>query len=76
MNCPNIYLFIYLGKEHLEVAALHCLMMIETTLGKQELFLDALRQSGEAMIGHRVDKVLLGINPRTGRADHLINIAK
>ena len=50
--------------------------MIETTLTKQESFLDALRQSGEAVIGHRVDRVLLGINPRTGRADHLVNVAK
>ena len=65
-----------LGKKHLELAALYCLKMIEIAISKQESFLDALRQSGQAVIGHRIDRVLLGINPRTGRADHLVNIAK
>ena len=65
-----------LEKQHLEDVSLLCLKMIETALGKQESFLDALRQSGATVIVSSLDKLLLGINPRTGRSDHLVNIAK
>lgn len=64
------------GKDHLERVTLLCLQMIETVQDKQNVFLDALRQSGTSLIVSRMDRLLLGINPRSGRPDHLVNIAK
>lgn len=64
------------GKSALEKVAFLCLKMIEATLEKQHEFLDALRQSGTSLIVTQMDRLLLGINPRTGRPDYLVNIAK
>ena len=50
--------------------------MLEIALQKQESYLNALRQSGGSGLGSRMDKLLLAVNTRSGRSDHLINIAK
>ncbi|KAK2146220.1 hypothetical protein LSH36_623g00003 [Paralvinella palmiformis] len=64
------------GKEHLEQAALWCLKMIEATCNKQEEFLNALRESNSDIIVSQMDKLLMSINRRSGKADHLVNLAK
>jgi len=64
------------GKAELERASLCSLKLLETALRKQESYLSALRQSGGSVLGSRMDKLLLAVNIRSGRSDHLINIAK
>jgi len=64
------------GKSELERASLYSLKLIETALQKQESYLSALRQSGGSVLGSRMDKLLLAINTRSGRSDHLVNVAK
>jgi len=64
------------GKSELETASLFSLKLLETALQKQESYLSALRQSAGSMLGSRMDKLLLAINTRSGRSDHLVNIAK
>ncbi len=64
------------GKEELERASLLCMKMIAATFEKQELFLGMLRESGSSIMVSQMDRLLLGINPRSGRPDHIVNIAK
>ena len=64
------------GKSELDKASLYSLKLLETALQKQESYLGALRQSGGSVLGSRMDKLLLAINARSGRSDHLVNIAK
>ncbi|CAH1799487.1 unnamed protein product [Owenia fusiformis] len=64
------------GKNFLEETSLLCLKLVEVTLEKQEQFFDILRESGSSLIISPLDKLLLGINPRSGKADHLVNVAK
>ena len=60
----------------MERASLYCLKLLETALQKQQSYLSALRQSSGSVLGSRMDKLLLAINARSGRSDHLVNIAK
>jgi len=64
------------GKSELERASLFSLKLLETALQKQESYINALRMSGGSVLGSRMDKLLLAINTRSGRSDHLVNIAK
>ncbi|XP_002740701.1 nuclear pore complex protein Nup205 [Saccoglossus kowalevskii] len=64
------------GKSSLQKATLLCLKMIEITLEKQEIFMDLLREFNSSILVASMDKLLMGINTRTGKADHLVNIAK
>ncbi|KAI0239378.1 hypothetical protein LSAT2_009902, partial [Lamellibrachia satsuma] len=64
------------GKKPLERAALLCIKLVETTLEKQEGFLNALRASGTATMVSQMDKLLLAINPRSNKPSHLVNITK
>jgi len=64
------------GKRELERASLFSLKLLETALQKQESYLSALRQTGGSVLGSRMDKLLLAINTRSGRSDHLVNVAK
>ncbi|KAG1674320.1 Nuclear pore complex protein Nup205 [Nymphon striatum] len=64
------------GKTYLEQSALLCLKLIELTLEKQVLFMKLHRESGSGFMATNMEKLLLSINPRTGHADHLINISK
>jgi len=50
--------------------------MIEATCNKQEEFLNALRESNSDIIVSQMDKLLMSINRRSGKADHLVNLAK
>jgi len=64
------------GKSELERVSLFSLKLLETALQKQESYINALRMSGGSVLGSRMDKLLLAINTRSGRSDHLVNIAK
>ncbi|ESP04618.1 hypothetical protein LOTGIDRAFT_237278 [Lottia gigantea] len=64
------------GKEDLEKACLLCLRMIEISLDKEEKFERMIRDSGTSVMIATMDKLLLSINPRSRKADHLVNIAK
>ncbi|KAK3098344.1 hypothetical protein FSP39_018633 [Pinctada imbricata] len=64
------------GKEHLDKVSLLCLRLVEYTLEKADQFLDAVRDTGSSLVVFPMDRLLLGINPRSGKADHLLNIAK
>ncbi|XP_078583598.1 nuclear pore complex protein Nup205-like isoform X1 [Branchiostoma floridae x Branchiostoma japonicum] len=64
------------GKEDLEKSALLCLQMLESTFDKQDQFMAVLRDQGSSVMAAPLDELLVSINPRTGRADHLVNIAR
>ena len=66
----------FLGHAHLERASLLCLQLMQATLEKQERFLSGLRETGASTMVSQLDKLLMGINPRSGKADHIVNIAK
>lgn len=64
------------GKAHLEQCALHCLNIIERTLALQELFFDAHFAGNCSILMSGLNKLLLGVNPRSARPDHMLNIAR
>lgn len=66
----------FTGKEALEKASLQCLNMIQYTIEKEDRFIDACRETGASIMVSSMDRLLLGINPRSGKADHLVNITK
>lgn len=53
-----------------------CLQMLEITLEKEEQFVDMVRDTGSAMLVTPMEKLLLGINQRTGKADYIVTVAK
>eukprot|EP00057_Strongylocentrotus_purpuratus_P025366 XP_011679840.1 PREDICTED: nuclear pore complex protein Nup205 [Strongylocentrotus purpuratus] len=64
------------GKESMTECALYCLTMLDLALEKQDRFIDLLRGQGSSQMVTPLDQLLMGINPRSGRADHLCHIAK
>uniref|UniRef100_A0A8C9EA53 Nucleoporin 205 n=1 Tax=Phocoena sinus TaxID=42100 RepID=A0A8C9EA53_PHOSS len=64
------------GKKHLEKAVQHCLALLNLTLQKENLFMDLLRESQLALIVCPLEQLLQGINPRTKKADNVVNIAR
>nr|XP_022290304.1 nuclear pore complex protein Nup205-like [Crassostrea virginica] len=64
------------GQDSLESTSLLCLQLIETSLEKAGTFLDACRETGASAMVSAMDRLLLSINPRSGKADHLVNITK
>ncbi|XP_014664623.1 PREDICTED: LOW QUALITY PROTEIN: nuclear pore complex protein Nup205-like [Priapulus caudatus] len=66
----------FAGKSSLERCALLCLRLLQATLERQGEFLDALRESGVALMVTPLERLLAGINVRTGRADNLVSITK
>ena len=53
------------------------MQILETALMCQTGFLDASRAaSASSLVLTGLDKLLLGVNPRSGRADHALNVAK
>ena len=75
ISCVNIFLC-YTGQDSLESTSLLCLQLIETSLEKAGTFLDACRETGASAMVSAMDRLLLSINPRSGKADHLVNITK
>ena len=53
------------------------LQILETALMCQNGFLDASRAAAaSSLVLTGLDKLVLGVNPRSGRADHALNVAK
>jgi len=58
-------------------AALLCLQLLGATLECQDEFIDQLRRTRQQLIFiHPLHHLLLGGNPRSGKADHMLNIAR
>ncbi|XP_069822932.1 nuclear pore complex protein Nup205 [Dendropsophus ebraccatus] len=64
------------GKKHLEKAVTCCFMLLNLTLQKENLFMDLLRESHLSLIVTPLEQLLQGINPRSKKADHVVNIAR
>ncbi|XP_065417472.1 nuclear pore complex protein Nup205 isoform X2 [Chrysemys picta bellii] len=64
------------GKMHLEKAVQYCLGLLNLTLQKENLFMDLLRESHLSLIVTPLEQLLQGINPRTKKADNVVNIAR
>lgn len=64
------------GKEHLENACLYVLMILERGLQLQYSVLELARASNFRKLLNPLDKLLLGLNPRSGKPDHMVNIVK
>lgn len=64
------------GKAYLEECSLYCLQIIETALSNQDLFFDAHSVANCSILLSGLNKILLDVNPNTGRPDHVLNITK
>jgi nuclear pore complex protein Nup205 len=63
--------------DEVAAAGLQGLKMIETVLAKQDEFLHHLRSnSAHSLMATPINEFLLGINPRTGKADYYITISR
>ncbi|XP_046735126.1 nuclear pore complex protein Nup205 [Diprion similis] len=65
------------GKTSLESSTLHCLQILEHGLAAQHHYmvqLAAASSTNRILTG--LSRLLLGVNPRTGKPDHMINIVK
>jgi nuclear pore complex protein Nup205 len=52
------------------------LQILETALFCQSAFLDAARAANTSIVLTGLDRLLLGVNHRSGRPDHVLNVAK
>nr|XP_033813775.1 nuclear pore complex protein Nup205 isoform X3 [Geotrypetes seraphini] len=64
------------GKRHLEKAVEYCFALMNLTLQKENLYMDLLRESHLSLIVTPLEQLLQGINPRSKKADHVVNIAR
>ena len=64
------------GKEHLEAAATNALALLDTSLGLSEAFISCGRTAGASTVLTSLPQLLLGLNPRSGKPDHLLNMAR
>lgn len=64
------------GKMYLEECSLYCLHIIELALYSQDLFFDAHSVANCSILLSGLNKILLDVNPNTGRPDHVLNITK
>ncbi|BFZ24882.1 hypothetical protein BsWGS_27921 [Bradybaena similaris] len=64
------------GREHLERASLLCLQLIVETFDRQGLLEARIRESASPIMVSSLERLLLAINPRTRKADYLVNITK
>lgn len=64
------------GKETLEESCLLVLGILERGLELQPKMLDLVRSAGSKQLLNPLDRLLLGLNPRTGKPDHMLNIVK
>lgn len=67
----------FAGKKHLEHCTLYCLKILEQSLKLQYEYMTLLNTanlSNKILAG--ISRLLLGVNPRTGKPDHMINVAK
>lgn len=64
------------GKVKLENCALYCLNIIEKALAQQDIFFDAHFAANCSILLAGINKLLLGVNYRSGKPDHMLNIVK
>ncbi|XP_061514325.1 nuclear pore complex protein Nup205 [Anopheles gambiae] len=64
------------GKSSLEAASLLCLQIIEKALNLQEDFFNMHLSTPSPVNLNGINKLLLGVNPRSGTANHMLNIMK
>ncbi|XP_019530030.3 nuclear pore complex protein Nup205 [Aedes albopictus] len=64
------------GRKHLESTCLLALQIIERALETQEDFFNAHFAANCSILLAGANKLLLGMNPRTGKADHMLNIVR
>ena len=62
--------------EELTSTSLHAMSILEKALDIQGQFLDAAKASNSSYLLTPLDQLLQGVNPRSGRADHTLNVAK
>lgn len=64
------------GKSSVEAAATAALKLLQTSLRLSDSFISAGRTAGASTVLTSLPQLLLGLNPRTGRPDHMLNVAK
>lgn len=64
------------GKAKLEESALYIMNIIRRSLELQHLFFDAHYAANCEILLAGINKLLLGVNPRSGNADHMLNVTK
>ena len=64
------------GKPELERAATAALKLLHTSLRLSESFISAGRSAGASTVLTSLAKLLLGVNPRTGKPDHVLNMTR
>lgn len=64
------------GRQHLREATIYALNIIERGLNQQDIFFEAHFTSNCSILLSGLNKLLQGVNPRSGKPDHLLNIAK
>lgn len=65
-----------MGRNKLESCVLYCLNIIEKTIAQQDLFFDAHFAASSSILLAGINKLLLGVNYRSGKPDHMLNIVK
>lgn len=65
-----------LGQKYIEESTFYCLNIIDRCLMLQTKFFALLGTSGCPILLAHLNKLLLTINPRSGKPDHVLNIAK
>lgn len=64
------------GKKYLESCSLYCLEVLERGLKMQNNYMTQLASIPVNKLMTGLSRLLLGVNPRTGKPDHMINIVK
>ncbi|XP_021914767.1 nuclear pore complex protein Nup205 isoform X2 [Zootermopsis nevadensis] len=67
---------VFPGKELLEDSMLSCLDLLDRALAHQQKFFTFISNSGCSLLLAGLNKLLLGVNPRSGKPDHLLNVTK
>ncbi|XP_055585632.1 nuclear pore complex protein Nup205-like [Uranotaenia lowii] len=64
------------GRKNLEKTSLYALQILYRALETQEDFFNAHFSSNCSILLAGINKLLLGMNPRSGKADHMLNIIR
>lgn len=73
--CFSLF-FLLDGQNAFERSVLLALKVVDAMLTKQSAFLEQLRAHNSSILATPIEQLLLAINPRTGRPDHFVNIAR
>lgn len=66
----------FAGRKQLQNAILYALNIVEMALSKQDLFFDAHFAANSSILLSGLNKLVLDVNPRTGKSDHILNVTK